>query len=622
MEEEIKQNAVERLTPAEARLSEVYEELKSLYCGLYHNDLRAFDYFTGMLLRCFQERKSELRALDEARLADPDWCSSNRLLGMEIYIGGFAGTLKALQEKLSYFEECGVNCLHLSPPLSTARTRGHRDGGYATVDFRNIQPELGTMKDLETLADECRKKHFILSLDFMLAHTSDEHPWAKAARAGSEDARARYFFFDDWALAGRYGREMPQVFPVTAPDNFTWLEDCQKIVMTTFHPYQWDLNYGNPMVFNDMTENLLYLANRGIDALHLNALPYLWKEPGTACRDLPQVHMLIRMLRLACYIVCPGVLLTGDAAALRGAVLSYFGTPEHPECQMLSGRAAMCAVWHTVATRDTRLLRRQLDQNIALPREALFMNYLRDHDDIGWDLDYEWLRQSGFGEVTHKKYLNDWFTGRFPGSPARGELFNNAPALGDARLCGATGSFCGLESAGSRDEFVRALNCDLMLHAFLMIQSGVPILYAGDEIGRLNDYTYHSDPDLRDDSRWLHRGALDWTVAELRHDPESPQGMLFRKLRRMTMIRAAMDVFRADAYVRTFDTGSDQVLGVYRKSEEHAIFALFNFSESPRTVVCAARRNEILSNAATVREETVLLDGYGFAWISTSEGLT
>ena len=621
MEEEIKQNSAERLNPAEARLAEVYGELKGLYCGLYHNDFRAFDYFTGMLLRCHQARKDELRALDEARLADPDWYRSKRMLGMMLHTGGFTGTLRKLREKLPYFEECGVNYLHLSPPMATARSRGRSDGGYTTVDFRNLQPELGTIEDLEALADECRKKGYILGVDFPLANTSEEHPWAKAARAGSEEARARYFFFDDWALAGRYGREMPQVFPVTAPDNFTWLADCKKIVMTMFHSYQWDLNYGNPMVFNDMTENMLYLANRGVESFRLNALSYLWKAPGTTCRDLPQVHTLVRMLRLACYVVCPGVLLMGDAVAERGAVLSYFGTPEKPECHLLAGRAAMCAVWHTVATRDISLLRRQLDQNIAQPHEALFLTYLRDHDDVGWDLDFEWLRQSGFGEVSHKNYLNDWFTGRFPGSWARGELFNNAPALGDARLCGATASFCGLESAESQNDLARALNCDLMLHAFLMIQSGVPILYGGDEVGQQNDYTYHSDPELRDDSRWLHRGRFDWTAAERRHDPENPYGKLFRMLRRMTMIRAAIDVFRPDAYVRTFNTGSDQVLGIYRKYGDHAIFGLFNFSESPRTVVCAARRNEILSNAAEVREETVLLNGYGFAWISTRKGL-
>ena len=203
------------------RMAERYEELKSLYSGLYHNDLAAFDYFCGMLERSFNSRKASLRALDAKRLDDPDWFRSNKLMGMMLYVSAFAGNLRGVRKKLPYFEECGVNYLHLMPLLESPRDRS--DGGYAVADFRKVQPELGTMDDLESLADDCREKGISLCLDFVMNHTSEEHAWARAARAGDEIARGRYFFYDNWDVPNRYEQTVPQVFPTTAPGNFTWI---------------------------------------------------------------------------------------------------------------------------------------------------------------------------------------------------------------------------------------------------------------------------------------------------------------------------------------------------------------------------------------------------------------
>lgn len=602
-------------TPAavEQRLAACYDELKWLYCELYHNDRTAFDYFVEMLRRSEADRKAELRAIDERRLADPGWYRSNKLLGMMLYTSAFAGDLKGVREKLPYLEECGVNYLHLMPLLRTVK--GRSDGGYAVADFRAVQPELGTMDDLETLADACHERGMSVCLDFVMNHTSEDHAWAKAARAGDPVARSRYFFYDNWDIPNQFEQTVPQVFPTTAPGNFTWLEDCGQIVMTSFYPYQWDLNYANPMVFNDMTENLLYLANRGMDVIRLDAVPYIWKELGTDCRNLPQVHTLVRMLRLACQVVCPGVLILGEVVMAPEKLAPYFGPVEKQECHMLYNATTMCTTWHTVATRDVRLLRHQLDQVCALPTDYLFLNYLRCHDDIGWGLDYPWLGQFGLEEVPHKKYLNDWFTGNWPGSWSRGELYNDDPRLGDARLCGTTASLCGLETAGSEEEQRRALDCDIMLHAWMLTQSGIPVLYSGDEVGQLNDYRYHQDEDKWEDSRYLHRGGFDWPAAERRKTLGTRQEKLFTGLRRLETIRAAEAVFRADARVRTLDTGSDQVLGVHRSYEGEELTALFNFSERPQTVSLREGTLKDLISGARVNLNAILLPAYGFLWL-------
>ena len=598
------------------RMEPRHEELKQLYDEIYPGDAEAFAYFCGMLKKCLYNRKASLQILDAQRLAEPEWFRSNKLMGMMLYVNAFAGNLRGVQKKLPYLSECGVNYLHLMPLLESPKDRS--DGGYAVSNFRRVQPELGTMEDLETLADQCREKGISLCLDFVMNHTSEDHAWAKAARAGDEVARSRYFFYDNWDVPNWYEQTVPQVFPTTAPGNFTWLEDCRQVVMTTFYPYQWDLNYANPMVFNDMVENMLFLANRGINVIRLDAVPYIWKELGTSCRNLPQVHTLVRIMRLACEIVCPSVLLLGEVVMEPAKVVPYFGSPEHPECHMLYNVTTMATTWHTLATQDTRLLKHQIDQISALPSDCLFQNYLRCHDDIGWGLDYPWLRQFGTEEVSHKKYLNDWFTGKWPGSPSRGELYNDDPRLGDARLCGTTASLCGMESAKTEEEVELALACDLMLHAWMLTQSGIPVLYSGDEVGQLNDNSYHDDPDKAADSRYLHRGNFDWEKAELRKDTATYQGKLFAALRKLETIRGSEPVFRSDAKMTAFDTGSVNVLGIRRDLGDEHFIGLFNFS--PKNVPLLMRGEngvDLLRPEITVNTQ-IELPPYGFLWMKTA----
>ena len=503
------------------RLEPYYDELKWLYSELYNNDQQAFDYFTDMLFEYYKKRSKTLKMWDEARDVVKDWFAGNEMLGMLMYTNCFAGNLKGVRKHLDYVEECGVNYIHLMPLLESPE--GRSDGGYAVSDFRKVQPELGTMKDLAELSQDCHSRGISVCLDFVMNHTSEDHEWAKRARAGEKEYQDRYFFFDNWDIPNQFEQTVPQVFPQTAPGNFTWCDEAKKVVMTSFYPYQWDLNYRNPTVFNDMTANMLYLCNQGIDIIRLDAVPYIWKTLGTNCRNLPEVHNLVRIMRIAAEVVCPGTLLLGEVVMEPSKVVPYFGTVDKPECHMLYNVTTMASTWHTVATKDVRLLKHQLGTVFALPKQYVFLNYLRCHDDIGWGLDYEYLRQFGMEEIPHKKYLNDYLKGAWPGSDARGELYNDDPRLGDARLCGTTASLSGIEAAEyemRKDKLEKYVRLDLMLHAFLLTQSGIPVLYSGDEIGQLNDYTYHDDPHKADDSRYLHRGNMDWKKAKKRRLPE------------------------------------------------------------------------------------------------------
>lgn len=610
-------------TTFDRRLARHRAELRQVYDGLYH-DAAAYDYFEAMLRRMWQERSAALKRLDARREKDPDWYRGRDLLGMLMYTQAFAGTLQGVREKLDYLQEAGVNYLHLMPLLESPA--GRSDGGYAVADFRKVQPQLGTMEDLAALAEDCHRRGMAVCLDFVMNHTSEDHEWARRARAGERAYQDRYFFYDDWYIPRQFEQTVPQVFPTTAPGNFSWCEEAGKAVMTTFYPYQWDLNYGNPVVLNDMTENMLYLCNQGVDVIRLDAVPYIWKELGTSCRNLPQVHHLVRLMRMVCEIVCPGTLLLGEVVMEPSKVAPYFGTPERPECHLLYNVTTMATTWHTVATHDVRLLRHQLAQVFALPREYGFLNYLRCHDDIGWGLDYDFLHQFGIAEVGHKKFLNDYFTGKWPGSPARGELYNDDPRLGDARLCGTTASLCGVEAARyERDEekLAWALRLDLMLHAFVFTLSGIPVLYSGDEVARENDYTYHDDPLKAADSRYLHRGDMQWDGAARRSDPTTPEGRIFQGLRQLETIRAAHRVFDGGADVWLVNTFDDGVLAIGRYYKGEKLVALFNFAEQEKHVAVDELGDyHDLRTGAHADKNWITLPSGGFRWLLCDFGKT
>lgn len=598
------------------RFDERYDELKWLYCELYNNNMEAFDWLCDSLYGYYQERNADLKKLDRSRVKNPDWYKQNDLLGMMMYTNAFAGTLKGVKEKLPYVKSCGVNYLHFMPLLESPK--GRDDGGYAVADFRKVKPELGTMEDLEDLTAECHRQGISCCLDFVMNHTSEDHEWARAARNGDPVARSRYFFYDDWFVPNIYEETVPEVFPTTAPGNFTWINDCNQVVMTTFYPYQWDLNYANPMVFNDMVGNMLYMANRGIDVIRLDAVPYIWKQIGTNCRNLPQVHTLVRMMRIISEIVCPGVLLLGEVVMEPSKVVPYFGTVDKPECHMLYNVTTMASTWNTIATKNVGLLKRQMDQVCALPKDYVFLNYLRCHDDIGWGLDYDWLAQFGIDEVAHKKFLNDYFTGKGYNSDSRGELYNDDPRLGDARLCGTTASLSGLEAGqyeANADKIEQAIACDLMLHGYLLAQSGIPVLYSGDEIGQTNDYTYKNDPDKCADSRYLHRGNFPWDKVENK-DPVAMK--IFDALRHMEDIRASHDVFSCNANVYTIETGCASVLGIVREYEGHELRAFFNFSNMDQLIwTMPEDQADIytdLISGKTLRKLGAVMPRYGCWW--------
>ena len=597
------------------RMAIHHDELRWLYMELYGNEAM-FAELTSQMYEFYQARKASLKNRDEKREKNPDWFKKNDMLGMMLYIDNFAGNIKGVQEKLDYLKSCNVNCVHLMPFLDSPQ--GRSDGGYAVADFRKVKPELGTMEDLARLTEKCHQKDMNVCMDFVMNHTSEDHEWAKRARQGDGEYMSRYFFYDNNEIPRKYEETVPQVFPTTAPGNFTYLQEINHYVLTTFYPYQWDLNYKNPRVFNEMMYNFLFLANQGIDIVRIDAVPYIWKELGTSCRNLERVHTIVRMMRIISEIVCPSVILLGEVVMEPEKVVPYFGTVEKPECHMLYNVTTMATTWHSLATEDIRLLKQQMDVVNQLPKEYTFLNYLRCHDDIGWGLDFDTLKNWGMEEVTHKRFLNDFYTGRYEGSVSRGELYNDDPITQDARFCGTTASMCGVESAGfegNEEKMKAALQLDFMLHAYMLTQSGIPMLYSGDEIAQVNDYTYKENPLKQEDSRYIHRGAFHWELAKNRNDTSTVEGKIFQGLDKLEKLRKKETVFDSSASVYTYDVHDNGILCIMRKHAGEKFFGIFNFSTSDR--IAWMQEDGIYENLIsreTMELKDVLIPAHGFIW--------
>ncbi|MDE6588745.1 MAG: alpha-glucosidase C-terminal domain-containing protein, partial [Oscillospiraceae bacterium] len=483
--------------------------------------------------------------------------------------------------------------VHLMPLLKMPHP--DKDGGYAVEDFNQVDPSLGSNGDLERLAAAMRGRGMSLCLDFVINHTADTHEWAMRAKAGEQEYIDRYICFDTPDIPREMEKTIPDVFPETAPGSFLYVEQMGKYVCSSFHPYQWDLNYRNPAVFNDMVGSMLHLANLGVEVLRIDAVPYLWKEMGTTCRNLPQVHTIMRMIRLITECVCPGVILKGEVVMAPKELAPYFGTAEKPECHLLYNASTMATQWSALASGDVRQLKKQLDDLHSLPAHCSFVNYLRCHDDIGWGLNEEYGKTIGIDPLAHKKFLYEFYEGSFPGSYARGERYNYDPKTQDARTCGTTASLCGIEKGldeGDAAQVELGVQRDLMMHAVIMCMGGFPMLSSGDEIGQLNGYGYHDDPDLREDSRNLHRTPFNWENAALRSQPGTVQQRVWDGLRQLEQLRGGQPCFGPGAWVTTWDTHNRRVLALIRAAEGERLVCLFNFAGSPESYSLDAMEGE------------------------------
>ena len=575
----------------ELRAARSAPDLWPIFAQLYasHPDHdRVADALRDAMARAFKARPADLKRLDLQRDLEPDWFQRPEMVGYAAYADRFAGNLKGVEGKLDYLSDLGVRYLHIMPCLKPRPAPN--DGGYSVQDYRKINPDLGSMADLERLARAMRGRGMSLCIDLVLNHTAREHDWAQAALAGDPFYQNFYYFFDNDTLPRQYEQTLVEIFPNDAPGNFTYLPEVQKWVWTTFHVHQWDLNWSNPWVFLEIAKVMLFLANKGVDVLRLDAVAFLWKRLGTRCQSEPEVYLILRALRAVCRIVCPGVIHLEEAITAPAEMLTYLGRGEHDGKigNLAYHNSLMVQYWSAIAARDTRLMRHVMQTHFPeVLTNATYATYLRCHDDIGWAVTDEDAGDLGFSGAAHRAFLSDFYDGTFPGSFARGALFQVNPATGDKRISGSAASLLGIE-AGLEQGDARGVDLGvqrlLMGTALIASYGGVPLIYMGDEIALLNDYTYRNVPEHRDDSRWIHRPRMDWDRAAQARDPSSLPGHVLSATRAILHRRAALAGLHGAVPTRILHPDNPRIFGFTRAAPTGNIVCLFNFSEQDQSI--------------------------------------
>jgi glycosidase len=571
-----------------ARLHKSFPALFELYFQIYSGQYDFFYHLEDLvtsIARSWLNRPQDLRKLDQEREQNQLWFQSNQMLGGVCYVDLFAGDLKGVKSKIPYFKELGLTYLHLMPLFKAPESEN--DGGYAVSSYREVHPPLGTMKELASLARELRTANISLVVDLVFNHTSDEHLWAEQAKAGNEEFMDFYRIFPTREMPDQYEWNLREIFPEEHSGAFTFFPDLFNgnggWVWTTFHSYQWDLNYANPAVFNRMAEEMLFLANQGVEVLRLDAVAFIWKQLGTNCENLPQAHALIQAFNVVTKIAAPALIFKSEAIVHPDDVVKYISPSE---CQISYNPLLMALLWNTLATRQTNLLSQALAKRFKIHPETAWVNYVRVHDDIGWTFSDEDAAQFGINGNDHRRFLNEFYRGRFGGSFARGLPFQENPFTGDCRISGTCASLAGLEKAlheEGENEVELAIRRILLIHGIILTVGGIPLIYLGDEIGTLNDYTYRDDPAHERDSRWVHRPQADWEKYEKRNHGNTVEGRVFQGLKKLIGLRKQHKVF-AGGELEIIPTENDHVLGFMRTHAGKRAVILANFSETPQII--------------------------------------
>jgi hypothetical protein len=402
-----------------------------------------------------------------------------------------------------------------------------------------------------------------------------------------------------------YEAQLREIFPDEHPGAFTYFESIDKWVWTTFHSYQWDLNYQNPAVFVEMAREMLFLANAGVEILRLDAVAFIWKRMGTNCENLPEAHLLIQAFNLIARIAAPSLLFKSEAIVHPDDVIKYI-SPE--KCQISYNPLLMALLWESLATREVRLLKHSMQKRLALPDQCAWVNYVRCHDDIGWTFSDDDAAELWINGFDHRQFLNEFYRGRFPGSFARGLPFQENPKTGDSRISGTCASLAGLEKAIAIEtgkEVDLAIKRIVLIHGIIMTIGGIPLIYLGDELGTLNDYHYLEDKSKAHDSRWVHRPKFDSKKSDNRTKKNTIEGKIYKDFLRLIQIRKNNSVFR-NLNTEILDIDNPHVFGYIRKNNSDYIIALANFSEKPQEVVTELILSKTNKQLVDIESEQIL----------------
>lgn len=524
-----------------------------------------------------------------------------------VYVDLFNNDFSGLEEKLDYLQELGINCIWLLPILDSPM----RDAGFDIRNYREIRKDLlgfshepaskEALQVFESFLQKAHQKGIRVIFDIAINHTSNEHPWFLESKSSTDNPYRDYYI---WNKDTDKYREARLLFKGMCPSN--WERSGDGYFFHRFFEFQPDLNYRNPMVLLEMADNLVFWMEKGVDGFRADALPYLWKEEGTDCENLPQTHTIIKFFRAILELMRPDTLLLAEACQKPVKIVKYLETGE--ECNAGYHFPLMPQMFKAIAQQSSKPILSTLDAEITplIPESSQWFTFLRCHDELSLELVYvsEEDRKYIHGNYCHEP---EWDFRLGEGISARlAELF-----LHDERKIG-------------------------LAFSIMMTLPGTPVIYYGDEFGKLNDKEYYREMISmtgKNDTRFLVRGKIDWDkLEEEMNDHESLTYKVFNRLKKQLNARKQRSAFgRGDIKWRqaTDLNGEplDEILVYERAYKNERILVVQNLSPETRKVNIPdiiSTDSYWLENAEELLGQEIITDGsgntfnlppYGYYWI-------
>lgn len=554
-----------------------------------------------------EESESRLiQFLERLNIQKPEKDTGNRsdwykdAVVYSLYVDLFNNDFDGLISKLDYLQKLGVDCLWLLPILDSPM----RDAGFDIRNYDRIRADLlGLEADFDKAEQEDIFGHFLeqahkrelkVIFDVAINHCSDEHPWFVDARKSEENPYRDYYI---WSKDTSKYSDARLLFKGIEDSNWESNGD-DWFYYHRFFSFQPDLNYRNPEVLLEISKNILYWQKMGVDGFRADAIPYLWKEDGTSCENLEKTHTIVKFFRAMLDYVKPGTLLLAEACQKPNEVVKYLG--EGDECHAAYHFPLMPMMFKAIAAGDGIAIKNTLNPSITpkIPNNAQWFTFLRVHDELSLELVYVSEEDRKF---IHNNYClkPEW----------------------DFRV--GEGVSARLSELMQRDERKIALAYSLMLTLV-----GSPVVYYGDEFGKLNDEKYYAEQIQltgKDDTRFLVRGRIDWKkLEENLKDEDNFHAKVYKTIKEMLNTRKQYKVFGRGStdFIETPDflTGNKSVLlSYFREYDNLKIMVVNNLSDKMAQFNNPLPEDDLAllqPKGFTIDEgsNTMQLEPYGFAW--------
>jgi len=314
-----------------------------------------------------------------ASATDPLWYKDAIIY--ELHVRAFAdsnndgiGDFPGLISKLDYLQDLGVTCIWILPFFPSPL----RDDGYDIANYTDVNPAYGTLSDFKQFLDAAHQRNMQVMIELVINHTSDQHPWFKAARVAPPGSPDREMYV--WSQTDQVYKNARVIFTDTEKSNWTWDEAAQAYYWHRFFSHQPDLNWDNPRVMDEVLKAMRFWLDMGVDALRMDAIPYLVERDGTSCENLPETHHVIKAIRAAIDADYANRLILAEANQWPADVRPYFGDGD--ECHMAFHFPLMPRIYMALRQEDRLPITDIMAQTPPIPDSCQWGLFLRNHDEL------------------------------------------------------------------------------------------------------------------------------------------------------------------------------------------------------------------------------------------------